>query len=469
MAAPPRTRARRPTLTWPPSAEPVGIDLSLAALLLIFGGMTFLGYLYVWAAPTDHGPTPWVRWMFFGDIFELLAWLGILGALGWRKPAGLVKGAFSWSGLLPLVALSIASLAAADLAEEAWVGPGPQILVGVGVFAAALREEIVFRGLLYHGLTRRLGGIAAMATSSLLFAIYHIPRMVHEEVFGEAMILRLISHFAFGMYLCRVRARTGSIWFPTAIHTLWNLAAFEIWIWAIPDGSWPSSFAWIRIAIDGVGLFIAYGLLLRAMYVFSARLHVSGPPDEKGRLGRGTKAVDVRSLYGAYAKPPSPAVFERFTDRARRAVVLAQEEARSEGATTVGTEHLLLGLIHESEGAASAALREWGIEPGDPLRLEELMADREQEAPTLKVDLHVKRALQLAALEADAWKDPHIGTEHLLVGLTALRRGEFASILRRQRVRSLWLRRTTLRLMSERERRPWPVTRQAPSERPANA
>ena len=135
-----------------------------------------------------------------------------------------------------------------------------------------------------------------MAMSSLLFAIYHIPRYVHEEFFGEGMIVRLISHFAFGMYLCRVRARTGSFWFPTAIHTLWNLAAFEIWIWAIPEGSWPSSFAWIRIAIDGIGLFIAYGLLLRAMYAYSARMHVSGPPDEQGRLGRGTSAVDLRSL-----------------------------------------------------------------------------------------------------------------------------------------------------------------------------
>jgi hypothetical protein len=274
--------------------------------------------------------------------------------------------------------------------------------------------------------------------------------MIREDDSGEEMIFKLITHFLFGMYLCRVRAQTGSIWFPTAIHTLWNLTTVEIAIWAIPDATFPTSFGWIRLTMDLVGLFIAFGLVLRATLAHDARRYVSGPPVGNDGIDRGAKSADWRSVYGAFAQPPSPAVFERFTDQARRAVVLAQEEARSEGAKTVGTEHLLIALIHENDGAASEALREWRVQPGAPGRLEELFAERGEDAPTLPFDTRAKWVLQLAALEADAWEHPHIGTEHLLVGLTALRRSEAARVLRKQKVSPVLLRRTTLRLLAER-------------------
>jgi membrane protease YdiL (CAAX protease family) len=452
---------RRAEQRWPPSAESVGIDLSLPALLLIFGGLTFLGYLYVWAAPLDRGLPPWVRWRTAGDVVELSVWLGMVGFLGWRKAVGLVIGTFSWLGVLPVVALTVGSLAAADLAGKARVGPGLQFLTVIAVLAAAMTEEIIFRGFLFHGLTRRLGGRAAMFACSLLFALYHVPRGVREGWSGEFMVFSLISFFTIGMYLCRVRAQTGSILLPTAIHTMLNLTLTGVWIWAIPGGSFPSSFAWILLALRVTGLLIAARLLVRAT-PRSARALVCGPPDEKGRFGR--DEMDWRSIRNLYLRPPSPPALERFTERARRAVVLAGEEASSEGAAAVGTEHLLVGLLHEGDGAAAAALREWHIPLGDPARLEELQADRDHDAPSLPFAKSARSALQLAGLEADAWEEWHIGTDHLLVGVTAFRRNEAARILRRRRVNPLWLRTTTLRLMSERGSLPWPPQRSAPSE-----
>lgn len=422
-------------------------------MLLIFGGLTWLGYVHVWTAPLDQGLAPWVRWRTAGDLVEVLIWLGVVAGIGWRTAVGLVKGRFSWFGLLPILALTIASLAASGLPGEARVGPGLQFMTAIGVLAACLTEEVVFRGFLFHGLTRRLGGWTAMFASSLLFAVYHVPRGVREGWSGEYMVISLISYFAIGMYLCRVRAETGSLLFPAAIHTLWNLTLTGIWIWAIPDGM-PSSFAFILLAIRVAGLFIAAGLLARLMPQ-GARALVCGPPDAKGRPRPG--AMFWRGTYDLNFRRLPPTAFERLSEDARRVVALAQKAAASEGAAAVGSDHLLLGLLHESDGATAAAFREWHIEIGDPTRLERLEADRDQDGPTLPLNPSAKSALHLASLEADAWEQQRIGTDHLLVALTAFRRTEATRILRRQRVSPLWLRTTTLRLMAERESSPWPV------------
>jgi membrane protease YdiL (CAAX protease family) len=280
----PTTRSRGPAPRWPPSAEPVGVDLSLAAMLLIFGGLTLLGYLHVWAAPLDRGLPPWVRWRTAGDLVEVLVWFGVVAGLGWRTAVGLVKGGFSWFGVLPIVALTIASLAAAGLPGEALVGPGLQFMTVVGVSAACLTEEVIFRGFLFHGLTRRLGGRTAMLASSLLFAVYHVPRGIREDWSSEFMVTSLISYFAIGMYLCLVRAETGSLLLPAVIHSLWNLTHAGIWIWAIPAESFPSSFAFIWLAICGTGLFIAAGLLIEPL-LQSDVAFIRGPPD-KGKVRR---------------------------------------------------------------------------------------------------------------------------------------------------------------------------------------
>jgi ATP-dependent Clp protease ATP-binding subunit ClpA len=117
-------------------------------------------------------------------------------------------------------------------------------------------------------------------------------------------------------------------------------------------------------------------------------------------------------------------MFERFTDRARRVVVLAQEEARLLNHNYVGTEHLLLGLIHEAEGVAAKALELLGI------RLEVVRAQVEeivgqgQRAPTGHIPFtpRAKKVLELSLREAKQLGHDYIGTEHILLGL--IREGE---------------------------------------------
>src|SRR5437588_4473453 len=84
----------------------------------------------------------------------------------------------------------------------------------------------------------------------------------------------------------------------------------------------------------------------------------TGEPVPPGRTGRQAPATGEARAEGARCDE----MFERFTDRARRVVVLAQEEARMLGHNYIGTEHLLLGLIHEGGGIAAKALESLGIE-----------------------------------------------------------------------------------------------------------
>jgi membrane protease YdiL (CAAX protease family) len=264
-SAPRSSSVQRSSRAWPPAAEAVGAEPSPAVLLLIFGGLTCLGYLYIWSAPTDAGPAPYIRWQFAGDVFASAVWVGIVVALGWRRVAGLVGGTFSWLGAVPLAVLSVAAFAAADTARATPLGPRLELAVGVGTVVAAFTEEIVFRGFLYHGLTRRMGGSAAVIASSLLFAAYHVPRMVREDMSLAFIVFTLIYYFAFGAFLCRVRAQSGSILFPAGIHALWNLTLTQIWIWAIPAGSVPDSTVWMGLAFRAAGLFVAGSLVLRAI------------------------------------------------------------------------------------------------------------------------------------------------------------------------------------------------------------
>jgi len=111
-------------------------------------------------------------------------------------------------------------------------------------------------------------------------------------------------------------------------------------------------------------------------------------------------------------------MFERFTDRARRAVVLAQDEARELGHTHIGTEHLLLGMLRDGSGVAASALTSLGIT---------LEAAREAVAATagrgpgqtghIPFTRPAKRSLELALREALRLGCDYIGTEHILLGL----------------------------------------------------
>src|SRR5690625_4422715 len=121
-------------------------------------------------------------------------------------------------------------------------------------------------------------------------------------------------------------------------------------------------------------------------------------------------------------------MFERFTDRARRVVVLAQEEARLLNHNYIGTEHILLGLIHEGEGAAAKALESLGISlEGVRAQVEEIIGQGGS-SPSGHIPFtpRAKKVLELSLREALQLGHNYLGTEHLLLGL--LREGEGTAV-----------------------------------------
>jgi ATP-dependent Clp protease ATP-binding subunit ClpC len=117
-------------------------------------------------------------------------------------------------------------------------------------------------------------------------------------------------------------------------------------------------------------------------------------------------------------------MFERFTDRARRVVVLAQEESRMLNHDYIGTEHVLLGLIHEGEGVAAKALEALGIAPEGVRQQVEEIIGQGQQTPSghIPFTTRARKALELSLHEALQLGHDYIGTEHILLGL--LREGE---------------------------------------------
>jgi ATP-dependent Clp protease ATP-binding subunit ClpA len=124
-------------------------------------------------------------------------------------------------------------------------------------------------------------------------------------------------------------------------------------------------------------------------------------------------------------------MFERFTDRARRVVVLAQEGARMLNHNYIGTEHLLLGLIHEGEGVAAKALESLGISLDAVRQQVEAIIGRGQQAPSGHIPFtpRAKKVLELAGRESDALGYHYIGTEHILLGLIREGDGVAAQVL----------------------------------------
>jgi ATP-dependent Clp protease ATP-binding subunit ClpC len=124
-------------------------------------------------------------------------------------------------------------------------------------------------------------------------------------------------------------------------------------------------------------------------------------------------------------------MFERFTDRARRVVVLAQEEARMLNHNYIGTEHILLGLIHEGEGVAAKALESLGISlEGVRSQVEEIIGQGQQ-APSGHIPFtpRAKKVLELSLREALQLGHNYIGTEHILLGLIREGEGVAAQVL----------------------------------------
>ncbi len=124
-------------------------------------------------------------------------------------------------------------------------------------------------------------------------------------------------------------------------------------------------------------------------------------------------------------------MFERFTDRARRVVVLAQEEARMLNHNYIGTEHILLGLIHEGEGVAAKALESLGISlDGVREQVQEIIGQGQQ-APSGHIPFtpRAKKVLELSLREALQLGHNYIGTEHILLGLIREGEGVAAQVL----------------------------------------
>src|SRR6266496_2034179 len=126
-------------------------------------------------------------------------------------------------------------------------------------------------------------------------------------------------------------------------------------------------------------------------------------------------------------------MFERFTDRARRVVVLAQEEARTLNHNYIGTEHILLGLIHEGEGVAGKALEALGISLEAVQSQVDEIIGQGQSAPTGHIPFtpRAKKILELSLREALQLGHNYIGTEHLLLGLIREGGGVAAQVLQK--------------------------------------
>ena len=144
-------------------------------------------------------------------------------------------------------------------------------------------------------------------------------------------------------------------------------------------------------------------------------------------------------------------MFERFTDEAHRVLALAAEEARMRDCRRVGTEHLLLGLVHEHEGLAAGALASLGITAEAVRRkIGEITGlGQEPSAGYAQYTLRAKKALDLSRREALQLGHNHIGTEHILLSLIREGEGPAAQVLLELGADLSRVRQQVLRLLSD--------------------
>jgi ATP-dependent Clp protease ATP-binding subunit ClpC len=146
-------------------------------------------------------------------------------------------------------------------------------------------------------------------------------------------------------------------------------------------------------------------------------------------------------------------MFERFTDRARRVVVLAQEEARMLNHGYIGTEHLLLGLIHEGGGAAGPALESLSITLDDARAQVVLIVPRGQEPPSGHIPFtpRAKKILELSLREALDLGHNYIGPEHILLGIVREGQGVANQALANLGANGPWVRAEVMRFIQQGE------------------
>jgi ATP-dependent Clp protease ATP-binding subunit ClpA len=157
-------------------------------------------------------------------------------------------------------------------------------------------------------------------------------------------------------------------------------------------------------------------------------------------------------------------MFELFTERARRAVALAQEEARRLDHNYIGTEHILLGLVREGEGVAAKALEALGISL-DAVRqqVEEIIGQGQQAAfSQIPFTPRAKKVLELSLRESRMLGHEYIGTEHILLGLIREGDGVAAQVLVNLGAELNRVRQQVIQLVSGREPQPGrPAPREA--------
>jgi ATP-dependent Clp protease ATP-binding subunit ClpC len=151
-------------------------------------------------------------------------------------------------------------------------------------------------------------------------------------------------------------------------------------------------------------------------------------------------------------------MFERFTDRARRVVVLAQEEARMLNHDHIGTEHILLGLVHEGEGIAAQALESLDISLGAVRKEVQGIVGQGRAVPTGHIPFtpRAKKVLELSLREALQLRHNYIGTEHLLLGLIAEGKGVASQALQKLGADEARVRGAVVQILSDRGEAPQP-------------
>src|SRR5258707_1596196 len=148
--------------------------------------------------------------------------------------------------------------------------------------------------------------------------------------------------------------------------------------------------------------------------------------------------------------------FDRFTERARKVLSLAQEESQRFQHNYIGTEHLLLGLVREDEGVAAKVLQALGVNVNAARSAVEEMVGRGDRIVLGEISLtpHAKKVIELAVVEAQLLKHHYVGTEHMLLGLLRVPEGRGVQILRKLGVEESAVRTQTLQLLSQQPPQP---------------
>jgi len=143
--------------------------------------------------------------------------------------------------------------------------------------------------------------------------------------------------------------------------------------------------------------------------------------------------------------------FDKFTERARKVLSFAQEEAQRFQHNYIGTEHLLLGLVRENESVATAVLFKLGVDLNKVRSTVEFIIGRGDRIVLGKIGLtpRAKKVIELAVDEARRMKHQYIGTEHLLLGLVREGEGIAAGVLESLGVRLEQVRKETLKVLRD--------------------